>query len=182
MTKSGGTGGLFVVLIIVLIVGVIAVGKSVYNTQVACKVTQDSCEAIKVELVNVQAQLHRAEQGQWLFFLGGLIGGWVLNLFTPANILNFIKALSTGDTRQNQAENPLREHIQRYSIIPNHPNVSSRKLSQVAQIPSHTLSTKLCPKCGSLMEIQMATKGEHKGKLFFVCPNDRQCKQVLPTS
>ena len=179
MTKGVGIGGLFIVLIIILVVGVIAVGKSFYNTQVACEATQDSCEAIKVELVNVQAQLHRAEQDQWLFFLGGLIGGWVLNLFTPANLLNFVKALSTGDIRQNRAENPLQEHIQRDSIIA---NVSSQKFSEVAQMPSHILSTNLCPKCGSPMEVQMATKGRHKGKLFFVCPNYRQCKQVLSTS
>lgn len=179
MTKGVVIGGLFVVLIIVLVVGVFAVGKSIYNTQVACKATQDSCEAIKAELLNVQAQLRQAEQDQWLFFFGGLIGGWALNLFTPANILNLVKTLSTGDTRQNRAEHSLREHIQRDSITP---NVSSQKLSEVAQMPSHILSTNLCPKCGSPMEVQMATKGRHKGKLFFVCPNYRQCKQVLSTS
>ncbi len=39
---------------------------------------------------------------------------------------------------------------------------------------------KLCQKCGVPMTIQVAQKGEHQGKRFYVCPNYIQCLQVFP--
>jgi len=58
----------------------------------------------------------------------------------------------------------------------NQPNVSSQSLSQTLQSPS----AKLCPKCSVPMEIRVANKGEHQGKKFYVCPNYKQCQQILP--
>jgi len=64
------------------------------------------------------------------------------------------------------------------SSVKNQPNVSSQSLSQTLQSPS----AKLCPKCSVPMEIRVANKGEHQGKKFYVCPNYKECQQVLPIS
>ena len=37
----------------------------------------------------------------------------------------------------------------------------------------------LCPKCGIPMVMKTAKQGEHQGKRFYVCPNYKQCQQVV---
>jgi hypothetical protein len=62
------------------------------------------------------------------------------------------------------------------SSATNKPNVSSSILSQAMQSPP----VKFCPKCNLQMEIKVANKGAHQGKKFYVCPNYKQCQQVVP--
>lgn len=57
----------------------------------------------------------------------------------------------------------------------NKPNVSSSILSKVMQSPP----IKLCPECNLQMDIKVANQGAHQGKKFYVCPNYKQCKQVI---
>ncbi|RMD61399.1 DUF2726 domain-containing protein [Candidatus Parcubacteria bacterium] len=38
----------------------------------------------------------------------------------------------------------------------------------------------LCPKCGVPMVLRTATRGEHKGKQFYGCPNYPRCREVKP--
>jgi ssDNA-binding Zn-finger/Zn-ribbon topoisomerase 1 len=37
-----------------------------------------------------------------------------------------------------------------------------------------------CPKCNSLMNIKTATKGENKGKQYYVCSKYPTCSEVIP--
>ena len=62
------------------------------------------------------------------------------------------------------------------SSTTNKPNVSSSILSQAMQSPP----VKFCPKCNLQMEIKVASKGANQGKKFYVCPNYKQCQQVIP--
>lgn len=45
---------------------------------------------------------------------------------------------------------------------------------------SNSKDNRMCPKCNAPMVIQVATKGEHQGKQFYVCSNYPKCKEVLP--
>lgn len=45
---------------------------------------------------------------------------------------------------------------------------------------SNSQDKRICPKCNAPMTIQVATKGEHQGKQFYVCSNYPTCKEVLP--
>ncbi len=45
---------------------------------------------------------------------------------------------------------------------------------------SSSQSKRICPKCNAPMTIQVASKGEHQGKQFYVCSNYPTCKEVLP--
>lgn len=47
-----------------------------------------------------------------------------------------------------------------------------------APLPKNT-SVKHCPKCNLPMKIKTANKGKQKGKSFYVCPNHKQCKQII---
>lgn len=41
-------------------------------------------------------------------------------------------------------------------------------------------SNKVCPKCGKLMEIKIAQKGDDRGKRFYVCSDYPKCQEVVP--
>lgn len=122
-----------------------------------------------------------------------IILGWLLGAFVTKDSMKEIrKKLSQQKTKEvknykssngqevksrNTKNSPL-EHTQKESLPQSQSNVSSQRLPQAFQLPE----SKLCPKCGVQMEIQIAPSGKSKGKKFFVCPNFKQCKQVLPVS
>lgn len=88
---------------------------------------------------------------------------------------------NVGETKNDNAENSLLKQIQKEQdrMIPERqPDDLRQELPKANQFSQ----VKLCSVCGKKMEIQMATIGESKGKQFFVCPNFKQCKQVLPVN
>ena len=57
--------------------------------------------------------------------------------------------------------------------------ISSTLISKDMQAKTQP-RTPVCPKCGVPMKIATASKGEHEGKQFYVCPNYKQCQQFFP--
>ena len=41
-------------------------------------------------------------------------------------------------------------------------------------------SAPMCPKCGVQMVLRSSSKGKHKGRSFYGCPNFPQCRETLP--
>ncbi len=85
---------------------------------------------------------------------------------------------TVNEAKSDGVKNTLLGQIQKEPLPKSQPDVLIQRLPKVVQLSQ----TKLCPTCGKKMEIQIATSGESKGKQFFVCPNFKQCKQVLPVS
>jgi hypothetical protein len=48
------------------------------------------------------------------------------------------------------------------------------------QTPQEKTGFRYCPKCKSLMNIKTATKGENKGKQYYVCSKYPTCSEVIP--
>jgi hypothetical protein len=53
-------------------------------------------------------------------------------------------------------------------------------LTKPQQHPTRTPDNQLCTKCSAPMVIRTVTKGEQKGKQFYVCSNYPKCQEVLP--
>jgi len=122
-----------------------------------------------------------------------VILGWLLGAFVTKDSMKEIRkrlsqrkknnatksqASKVNEAKGDDATNSLLGQIQKEPLPKSQPNVLIQRLPKAVQLPQ----TKLCPTCGIEMEIQIATSGESKGKRFFVCPNFKQCKQVLPVS
>ncbi len=48
----------------------------------------------------------------------------------------------------------------------------------VPQAMASAIQPPICPKCGVLMVQPVASKGEHKGRQFWGCPNFPRCREV----
>lgn len=53
---------------------------------------------------------------------------------------------------------------------------STQQARQATQQGSH-----FCPKCGSMLRLSMATRGQYQGQYFWVCSNMPNCSYVGPT-
>jgi restriction system protein len=52
-------------------------------------------------------------------------------------------------------------------------------ISPVSQTPEKSIPSPLCPKCGVVMVLRMARKGERIGQKFWGCSNYPDCKVTL---
>ena len=48
------------------------------------------------------------------------------------------------------------------------------------QPSSLSSNSQICPKCHAPMLVRTASKGEYKGKQFYVCSNFPKCEEILP--
>jgi hypothetical protein len=59
------------------------------------------------------------------------------------------------------------------------PPAPATTLVALADETSDAIEPPTCPKCGVLMVVRTATRGERQGQSFFGCPNYPRCRQTL---
>lgn len=59
---------------------------------------------------------------------------------------------------------------------------SSKSIKRTISNTRHISTSQQCPKCGVQMKIGVASTGINKGNRFYVCPNYKDCGQIIPFS
>ena len=100
---------------------------------------------------------------------------FVDNAFQAAGLpLIHFRARHTYNTREIAKR--LSPHLDKISIFQETPPSHPQKKKKAANTPPQ------CPTCGVPMVLRTATKGNYRGKQFYVCPNYARCKQIIPVS
>ena len=170
-----------------------ALGNDVSRLEAQNVNIQEALDTVNNQLSLAQQQAREESKRQsretWIATFVGSLVGWLLGLIAPTRSIltrlwNFIKRPFTSKSNREQEKNEVSNqskaavHKQRVDDLIAGPQTAISMPENVTAIYSSWV--KLCPKCGKLMERQMATKGEGKGKWYYVCPNVQECQQFFP--